>query len=173
MTLSNFLSKLNWRLILIHFVATWFIFHALWQLGYLYDYDFLEDIMHHNFKSISNHEGPTVGERLSTLLLRAILIGLVGVLISFAISLLLSAKYKWYWVNSSIVFFIAFITCCFHRFYWSHIRFIFQAPGSLFKLDWANILANGLVMLTIGLLLFFNKRLIRFINGNTPDHVNP
>jgi len=176
MTLSNFLSKLNWRLILIHFVATWFIFHALWEFGFLYDYNYLEAISsrinEHNYRDFNNYRGLD-GERISKILYYAILTKLGGVLGGFIISLLLSFKHKWLWVNSLIVLLMTFILFCLDRFYYDHIRFITQAPGKIFKSDWAHLITNGLIMLAIGLLLFFNKRLIRFINGNVPDHVNP
>jgi hypothetical protein len=170
MALSNFLSKLNWRLILVHFIACWFFYHALWQLGFLYDYDFFELIVHHKYKDIDalskySNDHMTIGYRLARISINAALIGLIGLLIGFVVSLFLSLKNRWYWVNSLIVLLITFTVCLFNRFYWHHIKVIFQAPGRIFQSDWAFILTNGLIILAIGICLFFLKRIIRFIDG--------
>src|SRR5947209_2320237 len=108
MALSNFLSKLNWRLMVVHFIACWFIFHAFWQLGYLYDYNYMEKVVHqisfekHQMK-INNYHGLD-GYRMGMISVNVLLISFGSLLLSFVISLLLTLKYKWYWVNSIIVF---------------------------------------------------------------------
>jgi hypothetical protein len=169
MALSNFLSKLNWRLMVVHFIACWFIYHAFWQLGYLYDYNYMEKVMHQiSFKGhqmkINNYQGLD-GYRMGMISVNALLISFGSLLLSFVISLLLSLKHKWYWVNSVVVLLTTITIFGLNRFYWDYLRPVFQAPGRLFKSDWAFILTNGVVMLVIGLALFFWKRIIRFING--------
>jgi hypothetical protein len=168
MTLSNFISKLNWRLMIVHILACWFFFHALWQLGLLYDYSYLEEIRRHinehNYKDFNSYKWLD-GHRITMIQINAILIALGGLLAGFVLSLLLSFKHKWFWVNSVIVLLVTFGLFSIDRFYFNYLRPTFQAPGKLFKADWACILANGLTMLAIGLLLFFLKRVIKFIDG--------
>jgi hypothetical protein len=164
MALSNFLSKLNWRLMLVHFIAYWFIYHGTRQLAYLYDYDFLEKLAN-NYYNLKNHYRGFDGNRLSMDLLYVGYASFVGLLAAILISLIVSIKHKWSWLNSVIVLLMAFTVCLFNRFYWHHIRIIFQAPGSIFKSDWAFILTNGLMMLAVGLCLFFWKGITRFIDG--------
>jgi hypothetical protein len=168
MTLSDFISKLNWRLMIVHILACWFFFHALWQLGFLYDYNYLEEIRRHinehNYRDFNNYRGLDA-RRIAMIPFNAALIGLGGLLAGFVLSLLLSLKHKWFWVNSVIILLITFILFCLDRFYFDYLRPVFRFPGRLFKPDWAYILANGLIMLAIGLLLFLLKRVIKFIDG--------
>ena len=168
MTLSNFLSKLNWRLMIVHILACWFFFHALWQLGLLYDYNYVEEIRRHinkhNYRDFNIYTGLDF-QRIAVISFNARMISLGGLLSGFVISLLLSFKHKWFWVNSVIVLLVTFILFSIDRFYFDYLRPVFQAPGKLFRPDWAHILANGLVMLAIGLLLFLLKRVIKFIDG--------
>ena len=166
---------------LVHFIACWFIYHALWQLGFLYDYKFLEllsrynvfELMKHNkyeeIKTIfKDYQSVQFGSRLPMDLVYAASAGLVGILVGFIISLLLSIKYKWYWVNSSIVLLICIGDFCLDRFYWYHIRFALMFPGRVFKSNWSYNLTSGLLLFAIGLYLFFGKGIIRFIDGKTP-----
>lgn len=37
MTEHNFISKLDWRLLLIHFIATWFFMQSFFILSFLHD----------------------------------------------------------------------------------------------------------------------------------------
>jgi len=186
MALSNFLSKLNWRLILIHFIACWFFYHALWQLGFLYDYKFLEllsrynvfDLMkHNNYEEVrtifKDYQNLQFGSRLSMDLVYAALTGLAGILIGFVISLLISIKNKWFWVNSLIIFLATFGVYFLDRFYWYHIRFALMFPGKLFKSNQAYNLTSGLFLLAIGLILFFWNRIVRFIDGRKDASPSP
>jgi hypothetical protein len=61
----------------------------------------------------------------------------------------------------------------FDLFGWHFLKYIFLKPGLLFKSDIAFYLTNGLIMLAIGLLLFFMKWSVRFINGDRLSHVVP
>ncbi|MGZ3767060.1 MAG: hypothetical protein ACXVA2_20525 [Mucilaginibacter sp.] len=53
----------------------------------------------------------------------------------------------------------------FDLFGWRYLKHIFLLPGDLFNSMTAFFIANGLVMLTIGLLLFFLKWSVKFIIG--------
>jgi hypothetical protein len=151
-----------------HILACWFLFHAFWQLGFLYDYNYLEEIRRHindeNYKDINNYRGLDA-VRIAKIPFYAALIGLGGLLCGFVLSLLLSFKHKWFWVNSVIVLLTALILFCLDRFYFDYFRPVFHLPGKFLKSDWASILANGLTMLVVGLLLFLLRGIIRFIDG--------
>jgi hypothetical protein len=175
--LSNFISKLNWRLMVVHFVACWFMYHALWQLGFLYDYKFLEILAKHNVSELIKHNNTKeiaavfrdyrdqdIGRKISMDLFYAECTGLAGIVVAFIVSLLLSRKPGWFWVNSLIVFLVTFGAFCLDTFYWFHFRFILMFDG-LFKSLWAYNLISGLLLLTVGICLFFSKRIIKFING--------
>lgn len=158
MTFSDFTSKLNWRLMIVHILACWFFFQAFQLFGFLYDYKYLEQIRLHNYKGLD-------GRRIAMIPYRAALIGLGAFLCGFAISVTLSFKYKWSWVNSIIVFLGAFLLLFLDRFYFAYIKPVLHFPGRFFKSDWAYILTNGSFMLAVGLLLFFLKGIVKFIEG--------
>jgi ABC-type dipeptide/oligopeptide/nickel transport system permease subunit len=99
----------------------------------------------------------------------AALAGLTGILIAFVISLVLSIKYKWLWLNSLFVLLAGLSSFCIDRFYWNHVKLVFMFPGIPFKSDWAFNFTGGIFMLAIGLSLFFWKGIIRFIDGKTPS----
>ncbi len=162
MNLSNSSSKLNWRLVFIHFIASWFIYHALWQFSYLSDYPLLEKISHLDYSG----SGKDMEHRMSMLTLMTVVFRVAGILIGFAISLWLSLKHKWYWANSVIVLIVTSLFFFLDRFYYSSIRFIFDFPGRIFNSDWDIIVTNGLIMLIIGMVIFLMDRSINYINRN-------
>jgi hypothetical protein len=174
MALSNFLSKLNWRLILTHIVACWFIYHALNQLGYLYDYKFLEFMVDRRnyFTKAASLFPENAYHRLSMDLFYAALAGLVGILIASVISLVLSVRNKWLWLNSMLVFLLGIGSFLIDRFYWKHVKVAFMFLGIPFKSDWWFNFIGGVFMLAVGLYLFFGKKIIRFIDDkNQPDAI--
>jgi predicted Na+-dependent transporter len=78
-------------------VACWFIYHALNQLGYLYDYNFLEFAGNHKYEEIIKaykDSNQPLGLRISMDLVYAASAGLAAILIVFVISLALSIKHK-------------------------------------------------------------------------------
>ena len=167
MTLSNFTSKLNWRLMAIHFIACWFIYHAITQLSYLYDYKFVEFMINHKFEDEIDkfYKSENVGLRLSMDLVYAACAGLVAILVTFVISLILSIKHKWVWLNSLIVFLAGLGSFLVDRFYWNLVKSIFMFPGIPFKSDWWFNFIGGTFMLAVGLSLLFWKRVTHFIDG--------
>ena len=157
MTLSQFVSKLNWRLMLVHLIACWFFIYASMELAALYDINI--------FKELKDIRSNAVQRRI---FYDAIWVSLgedAGVLTAFIISLVLSIKHRWYWLNSVIVLLVGFFLNRFDLFGWQFLKHIFLKPGLLFKSYIGYYLTNGLIMLTIGLLLFFLKWSVRFING--------
>ncbi|HTD39226.1 MAG TPA: hypothetical protein VK671_01310 [Mucilaginibacter sp.] len=158
MTLSQFVSKLNWRLILVHLIACWFFIHAFLEFAGLHDIDI--------YKEVKDIRSSAVQSRIYY---DAIWISLsedAGLLTAFIISLVLSIKHRWHWLNSVIVLLVGFFLNRFDLFGWHFLKHIFLKPGYLFKSDIGFYLTNGLIMLTIGLLVFFLKWSVRFINGN-------
>ena len=176
MTFHNFLSKLNWRLVLIHFIACWFFMYAFSELFILRDFKFimsLRDIK--SARNLGTHKFlPGDMERLVSVALWMSYSYCLGLLTALIISLLLSYKKRWHLLNSLIAFIIAFITWRFHISSWQYLKTIFLAPGRLFSdyTPWY-YLANGLVMLFLGSLLFFLKISIDFINSAPARKINP
>lgn len=176
MAFDNFLSKLNWRLILVHFIASWFFMYAFAELLILHNFKFimsLWDII--AAKKLGTHKFlPGDAERLVSVTLWMNYSYCFGLLTALIISLLISYKKRWYLLNSLIAFTIAFITWQFHIPGLQYLKMIFIAPGRFFSdhSRWFYI-TNGIVMLFLGLLLFFSKTSIHFINSKTSAKALP
>lgn len=172
MTFHNFLSKLNWRLILIHFIACWLFMYAFAELMVLHDFRFkmsLRDISLAKAQVL-----PGDSERFMEAALWANLSYIIGLLAALIISLIVSYKKHWYWLNSLLAYGFVFELRRFHLSGWQYLRAIFLTPGKLFSDDTQlYYLANGLVMLILGLLLFFSKISIHFISSKPGAKVNP
>jgi hypothetical protein len=91
--------------------------------------------------------------------------GNIGLLIAYVISWFIASKRNWNWINSVIVFAVAFLLENFVVLKSVALHKAFLNPGGLFKVYafWAH-LACGLGLLAIGCVLFFWKRIIIFID---------
>jgi hypothetical protein len=84
--------------------------------------------------------------------------------VDFSIEVL---RQRWYWLNSVVAFISAYILWRFHVSGWQYLMKVFLLPGRLFSIytPWS-YLTDGLVMLTLGLLLLVSTVSINFINAN-------
>jgi hypothetical protein len=173
MTLHTFIHKINWRQILIHFVATWFFIYSFQQLAYLTnptEYEGVEILVNSGDKKASefltkNNIGPGQFVSYAFYASEAWVIGLV---IAFIISLIISRRRKWFWVNSLIVFFVAFVLKRLHSLGWIYLKQIFLEPGHLFIFNSTALylLTNGLLLLLLGILAFSFRPFNDFIEKN-------
>lgn len=153
---SEFLSKINLRLILVHFAACWLFIYAFQTLVYLHDRDFLLQITYHRPKTFDS-------ARLSVDLLWIGLSSFAGLITAFAISLAVSLKRKWAWENSVIILVIVFPLMHANLLGWDYLSYIFLSPSLLIKPVWCALLVDGVIMITVGILLFLLKRVAVFI----------
>src|SRR4051794_33040469 len=111
MTLSNFVSKLNWRLIVIHLIACWFFIYAFLEFSALHDLKLIHYIVHH-YKDIVDHHkfGQLTVSEMYYDAVWSSLGQLLGLITAFLISLFISRKQNWYWVNSVIVLLISILS---------------------------------------------------------------
>jgi len=160
---------------LVHFIAYWFLFEAFDYFVVLHDYHFKIAMSHHHFsKHMSDDDLRSIVPYEQRIFHDALINGLVplvSILISFALSLFISIKRKWYWVNPVFVFLAVLSLLISWRLLkieitpWTFLKYIFRAPGYFFKGSIWFLIINGAVLLAIGLCLFFLKRIIRFIDG--------
>jgi hypothetical protein len=148
----------------IHFAGCWFFIYAFQKLAALHDIELLNAM--NNIKDVDDVIKRFGPNRIAIEALLINLGGPVGLLTGFIISLLISLKNKWHWLNSVIVFVVMIFLKKFKLLGWNYLKPIVLSPGDLFKSMTAHFLAPGLIMLAIGLCLFFMKWSIRFINGN-------
>ena len=160
MTNPNFISRLNWRQILVHFIATWFFIQSFFILSFLHDLKGYE-VFTQKWKTESFDES-----RFISVIDWMYNSPYVGLLVAFIISLSISIKKRWLWINSLFVFVLSYLLKRFDFDGWYYLKIIFLTPGQYFNHHSAwHYLANGLSMLTIGLLLFFSGLTNRFIDN--------
>lgn len=162
MKYPNLISRFNWRLMLIHFIAMWFFMYAFFILCRLHDlnaYEVFTKKWQQNSFDVKRYMSEIYWLYGSPY---------VGLLVAFIISLFISIKKKWFWLNSVIVFLIVYLLRRFDIDGWHYLKYIFLSPGDLFdQYSAGEYLVNGLPLLAIGLFLFFSKRINKFINGGS------
>ena len=158
--MRKLLSQLNSRLMIIHFIAFWFFIYAFQTLAFLHDYSFL----YLGQDSITQDNLPARFDRDMELIRQA---GNIGLLVAYIISWSISTKRDWFWLNSVIIFLLAFALKNLGWLGWKYLDHIFMAPAKLFieHSVWG-YLTSGLIMIAIGSLLFFSKRIIRYIDAH-------
>ena len=165
MTLQNFISRLNGRQILVHVVASWFFIHASQILAFLYDTTLVDAVRGSSEQEtvkILHDRGMTAPELFNFVLWTSVS-GLVGLFSAFIISLAISIKRHWFWFNAFFAFIATYVLYRFDLLGWTYLKQIFLYLGGIFNDSNAELLINGIVLLTIGLLIFFLKGTNQFI----------
>jgi hypothetical protein len=162
----DIIAKLNWRLLLVHFIACFLFIYGSKLFGILHDLDIVA--VYEKYKKINSIDA----SRIAVDAVWVATAQLLGLLSAYLISLLISIKYKWSRVNSLVILVISYFLWRAGFFGWAQLSFIFLAPGSFFKDDviWYYLI-NGSVMLGLGLMLFYSKWTIQFIDRNAPKTV--
>jgi hypothetical protein len=164
MTLSDFIAKINWRQIVVHFVACCFFIFAFTTLSYLYDTKIVDIVRQSNFnfdEAIKNKDVTALD--FAYFAIWTSTSGTVGLLAAFLISLIISIKRRWFWVNSLIVLLTIYFLMWVTDFGWSYLRKYFWAPGQLFSNTTTEFIINGILLIAIGLIFFFANRTNQFI----------
>jgi len=168
MALHNFISKLNWRQIILHLIAFWFFIYAFETFAYLTEPKLIELFRHsgHQITKTTLEENGMFSSNITDLLFTVTAAGLTGLVVAFIISLVISIRNHWFWVNSLIVLLMFFIPVNLGFLSRQSLTKIFWVPGQIFSDTRIEFLANGIILLSIGLLIFFWKRSKRFIENN-------
>jgi hypothetical protein len=168
MTFQTFLSKINRRQILIHFIASWFLLQAFNILVYLTDIKLLKllevnQLTPEGIRKIMNQMS---GQDIAYYAILTSTAGFVGTIVAFIISLFISIKNHWFWFNSLIVVITINLLSFLNVLGWHILRSIFLAPGNLFNNHVVEFSINGIYLLLFGIVLFFSKKTNLFINNN-------
>lgn len=170
MTFRTFLSKLNWRQMLVHFVAMWFFIHAFQFLSYLTNIRLYEAVQTSSKNNGRFSTANFSAAELVSYLYYTTTSWFFALLLALIISLLMSKWKKWFWLNSLISFLIAYLLERFDYSGWYYLKHIFFLPGSVFKhtsyYPTFYLLTNGAVLLSLGVVTFFNNRITRFVDEN-------
>jgi hypothetical protein len=175
MTTQPFISRLNWRLLLIHFLATWFFIHGVQTLSFLNNIQLvytlqqsdqppsIEMILEKHF-TVTDVTNFSIWTSMSDV---------IGLLIATIISFIICLKRRWFWVNALIITIVSYILLFFNALGWRYTKDLLLTPGELFNnIKWV-FLTNGIFLLAIGLLLFFLPRINRFIEHNKSINYKP
>ncbi|MFL9484946.1 hypothetical protein ACI6Q2_19330 [Chitinophagaceae bacterium LWZ2-11] len=168
MKLQNFRSKLNTRQILVHFIAFWFFIHAFQAFSYLYNTKLLEAYNHSNEKDtfkILKQAHVTPDEVVQFALVVSVS-GFIGLLVAVIISLTISIKRRWFWLNTSITFIITYALYKFGLLASTFLNQFFWYFEQGLNNTAIKFLLNGIILLIIGLLIFFLKPSNKFIEQN-------
>jgi hypothetical protein len=167
MTPQTFISRLNWRQVLLHFVAFWFFIHAFQILSYLYDTKLLDTVRQSNGQVTTKIlvDSGTNATGITYFLLWTSVSRLIGLLVAFIISLIISFKRHWFWINALIAFILTYILYRFDLLGWIYLKPFFLYLGQKFSNSTVEFLVNGIILLTIGLLIFFLQRSNPFIKN--------
>jgi hypothetical protein len=167
MTLHIFISKLNWRQILLHFAAFWFFIHAFQTLSYLYDVKLIDSVRQSKEQDpieILRASGTSIAT-LTNFVLWTNVSGFVGLLVAFIISLAISFKRHWFWINALIAFILSYLLYRFDLLGWTYLRSFFWYLGREFNNSMVEFMLNGIILLAIGLLIFFLRAPNQFIES--------
>ncbi len=167
MTNQNFISRLNWRQILTHFLAFWFFIHAFETLSYLNNTPLLEIVRHSNSQDLKQKlaDNNVSAADLTYFVVWTSTSGFLGLIVSFVISLAISIRRNWFWLNSLVVLIVTYVLYRFDLLGWKYLKKFFWCFGQTFSDITTEFVANGTLLLMIGLLIFFLKRPNTFIEN--------
>jgi hypothetical protein len=165
MTIHKFIAKLNWRQVVIHFIATWFFTCSFQTLAILHDTNLVDVFTQGGGHGLRNavHENKISASDITYFVMWTSLGNMAGLLLGFIISLIISFKRKWFWFNSFLVLVLVPISGQLHLLGWAYLKKIFLMPGEIFANTTWQYLTDGLLLLSLGLLTFFLASTNKFI----------
>ena len=168
MAFKTIISRLSWRQVLIHFVAIWLFSLSFQAFSYLHDTKLLGELI---FAKQNNIDVKTImegksGEELTDIIYYSTIGSIAGLLVGFTISLIISIKRKWPWLNSVLALLSIFILGRLGISESYFLRAIFLFPGIILKSITLTVIINASILLLFGCLLFFVSNLNKSIELN-------
>lgn len=159
MSLTKITHKINWRLVLLHLAATFFVIIAVEQLVLLSNASILEMVEKYGVKGALAQltKNDTSAMELVDFHILVSLSWLIGLLISFVLSLIISIK-RATWLTSIIVLITGVILNRIGLFDNVIIGKVFHAPGNIvaqYGLKY-KFIVNGILLGVIGLFIFLS-----------------
>ena len=148
------MKKLNITLIGLHLISAILFIWAFNQLFWLYDTDLMQEYLENGVAS-TNLFGE---EKLMNLLIAQAIASLIGLLLSFLVSLTIVVKNKKGFINSVIVLVLALLLNRFELLNSDIIKQIITFPGkALFDSFIWTTLSNAIILILISLWIQFSK----------------
>lgn len=164
--MKTFLSKFNIRLLIIHFIAFWLFIFGFRTLSFLHDFGFLV-VAPPEVRMIET-------ARLNFDMEVGVQVSLLGLVAAYVISGVISLKRDWFWLNSLVIFVLAYALKYNNLLGWTVLQNVFLLPGRVFgESTRAFYIVNGAIMLGLGCLLLFSGKIKRFIDGGGPVKKKP
>ena len=159
MTSSTRFSTINLKLIGLHLVAGWFLMTGFYTISFLTNIPFAEE-----FKTITPFsEGAWWGQAPNSFVSTIIISGFAGLITSFIISLSICIRKKWFWLNAVIVLILSLLLVKFYWILWNTVKPFAWFAGEKFNNIFLEFLIKGIILLFIGLFIFFSKWTNHFI----------
>ncbi|GGF07271.1 hypothetical protein [Flavobacterium limi] len=161
MNFTNITNKINWRIIVVHIVATFFIIFATKQFAQLNDIELIKLVdkygVENSIKQLKND--PNSPSRIAYYLFWNGASNLIGLIIAFLISLIICIQKKVFWLNGLIVFIVGLIFNKLGLLNGHTISRIFFSFYELFPhaAVQCKFFINGTILFLTAIFIFFNK----------------
>ena len=162
------LNKIEWRKVLIYLIAIWLFSEALQTFFYFSNVHFLKSIIvaRKNGLTEKNLITESNGIEFLNFYYYSTVGSIIGFFTGFLISLLLSIKQKWAWLNSILSLAISYILSWIGLIKSYFLKSIVLFPGIIFKNNISlTISINASILLFLGIFAFFLSR----INTQVPN----
>ena len=193
---NKIFSRINYKLIVIHFVAISFIAMGSRQFNQLFNLDIVKAVHQFhidqidkkkkftdqemkNLDSFANHVSlngySSKGKRMTYILIYRLIWYLSGAFLALGISLFVAYKKKVFWINSVIAFLLAlYLATILFSVRWINMAVYFTSSFLLQKFRYRyEIIFDGIFFIAIGLFLILNRRIRNFIvkQSKKPEEV--
>ena len=165
MTKKRFKKNINLRQIIIHCIAAWFFILAFKTLFYLNNPKLFYYLNNSKEQDIFNalKQSGFLATDLAIFAVWTSVAGSIGLLVALIFSLMISIKHRWFWLNVIISFVLIFMLDYFNLLGFTYAQSFCWFVGDRFGNITIELIVNGSILLTIGLLLFFLKKVNGFI----------
>lgn len=165
MTNSSIIKGVNWRQIVIHFVAIWLFSLAFEAFSYLLDTEFLSQLILAKQKHIKVKtllEGQS-GEKFTNIFYHSAIGYFSGLMLGLIISIIISIRRRWFWLNSLLALSVIFILGQLWIINSYFLRAVFLFPGIILQDISLTVIINASILLLLGCILFFTPKANEFI----------
>ena len=166
--------RLNFRQILIHFIATWFLMFAFQTLFSLHEtkmIDIYRQVDRNRIMYEFDRRGLTAADFVNFTFWTNV--GkTVGLLIAFIISLTIAIKNKWFWANSLIILISAYGLAWTEFLGLNFLQNIYYIKGLTFIPIILLLIIISFIFAFLGILTFFHRKTNQFINHSNRHALN-
>ena len=151
------ISKLNWRLILLHFAAMWFFMNSFRWFGNLHDTSILNIYINQSGDKWKEAMHKLHAYQIFNIVAYPVIAASIGMFVGFIISIIIVIRKKLFWLNSLLAFLLIYLLSWLDLLDFPIIKIIIGFPGRYINNAYLLVIVNGCISLIIGLVLFFSK----------------